>query len=93
MIRGCLGAAGIGGSGPSRQPELKLAQQFVSSIEASFDPTLWKNEYRERLCKMIEAKAKGEKLAPVPKKKRAAPASLADALKASIAATKEKKAA
>ncbi len=73
--------------------ELKLAEQFVTSIEASFDPALWQNEYRERLCKMIEAKAKGEKLAPVRKKKPAAPASLAAALKASIAATKEKKVA
>jgi DNA end-binding protein Ku len=73
--------------------ELKLAEQFVSSIEAKFDPELWRNEYRERLCKMIDAKAKGHKLEPARKKKRAAPASLADALKASIAATKEKKVA
>jgi DNA end-binding protein Ku len=73
--------------------ELRLAEQFVSSIESKFDPELWQNEYRERLRKMIEAKAKGQKLEPAQKKKRAAPASLADALKASIAATKEKKVA
>ena len=73
--------------------ELKLAEQFVASIEADFEPERWQNEYRERLCKMIAAKAKGEKLAPVQTKKRAAPKSLAEALKASIAASKEKKVA
>jgi DNA end-binding protein Ku len=44
--------------------ELKLAQQLVSTIEADFDPALWQNEYRQRLCKLIEAKARGEKLEP-----------------------------
>ena len=73
--------------------ELKLAEQLVSSIAADFEPTLWKNEYRERLCKLIEAKARGEKL-PVERPKRKAPqASLAESLKASLAAVKERKVA
>jgi DNA end-binding protein Ku len=73
--------------------ELKLAEQLVSSIEAEFEPQLWQNEYRQRLCKMIEAKARGEKLEPVRRKKRAPQASLADSLKASIAAAREKRVA
>jgi DNA end-binding protein Ku len=73
--------------------ELKLAEQFVTSIEADFDPAQWQNEYRERLCKLIEAKARGEKLPQVRKKKVMAPANLAEALKASIASAKEKKVA
>lgn len=73
--------------------ELQLARQFVSSIEADFDPEQWQNEYRQRLCKLIEAKAKGEKIAPVRAKKRAPQAILADSLRASIAAAKEKKVA
>jgi DNA end-binding protein Ku len=73
--------------------ELKLAQQLVSSIEADFDPSLWQNEYRQRLCKLIEAKARGEKIKPVQPKKRKAPASLEQSLRASIAAVKEKKVA
>jgi DNA end-binding protein Ku len=73
--------------------ELKLAQQLVSSIEADFDPSLWQNEYRQRLCKLIEAKARGDKIKPVPVKKKRAPASLAESLRASIAAVKEKKVA
>jgi DNA end-binding protein Ku len=73
--------------------ELKLAQQLVASIEADFDPTLWQNEYRQRLCKLIEAKARGEKVKPVHVAKKKAPASLAESLRASIAAVKEKKVA
>jgi DNA end-binding protein Ku len=73
--------------------ELKLAEQLVASIAAEFDPELWQNEYRQRLCKLIEAKAHGEKLAPSPAKKKAPERSLADSLKASIAAAKEKKVA
>lgn len=73
--------------------ELKLAEQLVSSISADFDPELWQNEYRQRLCKLIEAKARGEKIERPRPKKRAPQKSLADSLKASIAASKEKKVA
>jgi len=73
--------------------ELKLAQQFVSSIETEFDPSEWQNEYRQRLYKLIEAKARGEKIEPVRRKKKAPSASLAESLRASIAAVKEKKVA
>src|SRR5262249_3301420 len=73
--------------------ELKLAQQLVASIEADFDPSAWTNEYRERLHKLIEAKARGEKIEPVRRKKKAPSASLADSLRASIAAAREKKVA
>lgn len=73
--------------------ELKLAEQLVKSIEADFDPQQWQNEYRERLCKLIAAKARGEKVTPVRAKKKRAAGSLADSLKASIAAAREKKVA
>jgi DNA end-binding protein Ku len=73
--------------------ELKLAQQLVSSIQTDFDPSTWQNEYRQRLCKLIEAKARGERLPPVRPRKKAPAASLADSLRASIAAMKEKKVA
>ena len=73
--------------------ELKLAQQFVSSIETDFDPSEWHNEYQKRLRKLIQAKARGEKLEPVRPKRKASSASLAESLRASIAAVKEKKVA
>lgn len=73
--------------------ELKLAEQLVESISADFDPELWQNEYRQRLCKLIEAKARGEKIERVRPKKKAPQVSLAESLKASIAAAKERKVA
>jgi DNA end-binding protein Ku len=73
--------------------ELKLAEQLVASIEADFDPQLWQNEYRQRLRKLIEAKARGETLAPERPRKRAPQQNLADSLRASIAAAKERKVA
>jgi DNA end-binding protein Ku len=73
--------------------ELKLGEQLVSSIEADFDPNLWQNEYRQRLCRLIEAKASGKKIDAPKAKKKAPRANLADSLRASIAAAKEKKVA
>ena len=73
--------------------ELKLAEQLVASISADFDPELWQNEYRQRLLKLIEAKARGEKLEKPRAKKKAPQTSLADSLRASIAAAREKKVA
>jgi DNA end-binding protein Ku len=83
-------------SGKTNAPhanELKLSEQLVASIEADFDPKLWQNEYRQRLCRLIEAKAHGKKLEPVRVKKRAPQASLAASLRASIAAAREKQVA
>ncbi len=74
-----------------RDNELKLAEQLVESITSDFDPQSWQNEYRQRLCKLIEAKARGEKLEPVKARKKASQANLAESLRASIAAAKKEK--
>lgn len=73
--------------------ELKLAEQLVASIAADFDPQQWQNDYRKRLCELIEAKARGEKIKPPARRKKAAQGSLAENLRASIAAAREKKVA
>jgi DNA end-binding protein Ku len=73
--------------------ELKLAEQLVSSISTDFDPSEYQNEYRKRLNKLVEAKARGEKIEAVKPKKKAPSADLAESLRASIAAVKEKKVA
>jgi len=73
--------------------ELKLAQQFVESISDAFDSEQWQNDYRERLRRLIDAKARGEKLERKAPRKRARQANLADSLRASIAAAREKKVA
>jgi len=73
--------------------EMKLGQQLVESIAADFDPQQWQNDYRQRLDKLIAAKARGEKLERHVPKKRKPQASLAESLRASIAAAKEKRVA
>lgn len=73
--------------------ELKLAEQLVTTITGDFEPELWENEYRKRVMALIEAKAQGKRIAPIKLKPKAAPASLADSLKASLAAARERKVA
>ncbi len=65
----------------------------MSSITGNFQPELWQDEYRKRVCALIEAKARGERLQPQQPKPKAAPGGLAESLKASIAAARERKVA
>jgi len=73
--------------------EIKLAEQLVDSITGPFSPEEWHNEYRERLHKLIEAKAKGAKLKLVAAKPKEATSDLAESLRASLAQAKGKKVA
>lgn len=69
--------------------ELKMAEQLISSMETKFDPSAYRDEYREALMAVIEAKVAGE--APKPAKK-AEPTKIGDlmaALEASVAAARD----
>jgi DNA end-binding protein Ku len=69
---------------PVNDKELKLAERLVEEISGDFDPRLWQDEYHERVCKLIEAKAKGRKIdLPEPRRKRAS-GELADQLRRSL---------
>ena len=79
---------------PGRAPseaELKLAEQLVDSISGDFAPQEWHNEHRERLQALIAAKAKGRKVVPLRPRAPAPSSDLADALRASIAANRERR--
>jgi DNA end-binding protein Ku len=76
------------GSPAGRAPdarEIKMAEQLVSVLEGEFRAEDYVDEYRDRVLKYIEAKAKGRKpkLEAVPKPGRE-PKSLIDALAASL---------
>jgi DNA end-binding protein Ku len=73
--------------------EVKLAEQLVESITGAFEPEQWHDEYRERLAKLVEAKAKGAKLTLVAPRAKPATTDLAESLRASLAAAKGKKVA
>jgi DNA end-binding protein Ku len=68
------------------QRELTMAQQLIDSLSAEFDPTRFKDEYRERVLDLIERKAAGEEIAVQPEAEEEAPApDLMAALEASLA--------
>ena len=63
-----------------------MAQQLIESLSADFDPTKFKDEYRERVLDLIERKAAGEEIAVQPEAEDESPApDLMAALEASLA--------
>lgn len=73
--------------------ELKMARQLVAALEAPFDPTEWRDEYRDRVLELVEAKAEGKVLKFPEPAKRTAAEDLSASLEASIAAARERKSA
>jgi DNA end-binding protein Ku len=69
--------------------ELNMAQQLIASLSAPFDPTKYKDEYREQVLGLIERKAAGEEIVIQPEAEEAEAApDLMAALEASLAAIK-----
>ena len=70
--------------------ELKMAQQLIDSLSSEFDPSRYRDEYRDKVLDLIERKAAGEEIAVQPE--APAPAKVPDlmaALEASLAAVKD----
>jgi DNA end-binding protein Ku len=75
------------GEAEASDRELKMAEQLIASLSADFDPTKFRDEYRERVLEMIERKASGEQIAVEPVAEEPTPApDLMAALEASLAA-------
>ncbi|MGH2967934.1 MAG: Ku protein [Solirubrobacteraceae bacterium] len=71
--------------------ELKMAQQLIDSLSSEFDPSRYRDEYRDKVLDLIERKAQGEEIAVQPEAPQ--PARVPDlmaALEASLAAVKDK---
>jgi len=69
--------------------EVAMAQQLIDQLSTPFDPTAYRDEYRERVLDLIDRKAAGEQVAVQPA--AAAPAAVPDlmaALEASVAAVR-----
>jgi DNA end-binding protein Ku len=70
--------------------ELKMAQQLIDSLSNEFDPSRYRDEYRDKVLELIERKAQGEEIAVQPEAPE--PAKVPDlmaALEASLAAVKD----
>lgn len=73
--------------------EIKLADLLINQLEGEFDPSLYTDEYREALLKVVQAKLEG---VPVPEFEEEADTGgdvidLMAALKASVAAIEERR--
>jgi DNA end-binding protein Ku len=68
-----------------KEQEKKLALQLIESLAAPFEPQKYRDEYRESLRALIEAKLKGQEIATAPHPKLAPVVDLMEALKKSLA--------
>jgi DNA end-binding protein Ku len=83
---------------PSGKPkvakqEVEMAEQLIESLTRDFDPSAYRDEYREELLGLIERKAEGKDVLTAPATEEPKPTSAPDlmsALEESIAAVKGK---
>ncbi|HEY6350186.1 MAG TPA: Ku protein [Candidatus Angelobacter sp.] len=73
-----------------KEKELELAMTLVKSLEAAFEPEKYKDEYRENLRAMIQAKVEGKEVVePAPAVHKAPVIDIMEALKMSLAQAKK----
>jgi DNA end-binding protein Ku len=71
--------------------EIDIAKQLIESLAGEFEPTKYKDTYREAVLEMIEKKAAGEEIVIAPEDEETAPVpDLMSALKASLDAVRER---
>src|SRR4051812_17768401 len=61
------------------EKELDMARRLIDSLSAKFDPEKYRDEYREKVLELIDAKARGEELHFAPAEKQAKVVNLMDA--------------
>jgi len=74
-----------------RPQEVAMAQQLIASITEDFDPTAWRDTYRQRVLDAVTAKVEGEQI--VVSEDAGEPAAVVDlmeALKASVEAARNR---
>jgi DNA end-binding protein Ku len=72
-----------------RANELEMAQTLIENLTAVWDPGGFKDEYRESLLRVVEAKINGEEIEVVEPEPTAKVVDLMEALKASVSAAKK----
>jgi DNA end-binding protein Ku len=77
-----------------RKQEVQMARTLIENLTEDFDPVAYTDEYRERVLQAVRAKVEGEEVAVVADQgEPSAVVDLMEALKASVEASKGKKAA
>lgn len=68
-----------------RDREVTMAEQLIASLERDFDPTVYRDEHRERLEEFLDAKASGQQIElPEPSEERGDVVDLVAALERSL---------
>jgi DNA end-binding protein Ku len=73
-----------------RPQEVEMAKALIDNLTEPWNPTAYKDEYREALLEIVEKKVAGEEIEVVPEAAPARVVDLMDALKASVEAAKKK---
>ena len=91
-IRSAEGLKGLEGEVKINPKELDMAKALVESLADSFDPSRYKDEYREAVMRVVQAKIDGEVIEAPPAPQTAKVMDLMEALRASVDAAKKSRA-
>jgi DNA end-binding protein Ku len=72
--------------------ELEMAAQLIEQYAGEFDPSEYRDTYRDALCEIIEAKRKGKEIRVEAEPEPEAPTDLMAALRASVEAARRERA-
>src|SRR5467141_2946377 len=91
-IRSIEGLKGLEGEVKINPKELEMAKALIESLADSFDPSRYKDNYREAVMKVVRAKAKGEVIEAPEAPQPAKVMDLMEALRQSVAQAKKQRA-
>jgi DNA end-binding protein Ku len=91
-IRSAEGLKGLEGEVKINPKELEMAKALVESLADSFDPSRYKDEYREAVMRVVQAKIDGEVIEAPAVPQTAKVMDLMEALRASVDAAKKSRA-
>jgi DNA end-binding protein Ku len=91
-IRSTEGLKGLDGDVKINPKELEMAKALIESLADSFDPSRYKDEYREAVMRVVQAKIDGEVIEAPATPQTAKVMDLMEALRASVAAAKKSRA-
>ena len=88
-IRSTEGLKGLEGDVKINPKELEMAKALIESLADSFDPSRYKDEYKEAVMRVVQAKIDGEVIEAPSVPQTAKVMDLMEALRASVAAAKK----
>ena len=92
-IRSTEGLKGLDGDVKINPKELEMAKALIESLADSFDPSRYKDEYREAVMRVVQAKIDGEVIEAPSAPQAAKVMDLMEALRASVEAAKKSRSA